>query len=147
MMIAYLGSSAIVKCYVLEPGSGAVAEVYGRVLDGEPTLSFSAWNIGEVLGVLDRYRRWGWLSREDYEMARRRFVSETLRLLRLLKVVPVKTRLLVQAWPVVERYHVYEAGALQVVSARRVGAGELYTGGEQVHEVELKEGINSTYLG
>ena len=30
MTIAYLGSSAIVRRYVLEPGSDAVTEVYGR---------------------------------------------------------------------------------------------------------------------
>jgi len=52
-MVAYLDSSAIVKRYVLEPGSDVVAEVYEGALDGELILSFSAWNIGEVLGVLD----------------------------------------------------------------------------------------------
>ncbi len=44
-----------------------------------------------------------------------------MRLLRLLKIVPVKTGLLIQAWPIIEKYHVYEAA--------------------------LREGINSTYLG
>jgi len=138
-----------VERYVLEPGSDVVAEVYGRALDGELTLSFSAWNIGEVLRVLDRYRRRGWLSEEDYEAARRQFMGETVRLLklRLLKIVPVKTRLLIQAWPIVEKYHVCEADVLQIVSARHVSAGELYTGDKQVHEAALREGIDSTYLG
>ena len=132
------------KRYVLEPGSDVVAEVYGRALDGELILSFSAWNIGEVLGVLDRYRRRGWLSEEDYEAARRQFMGETVR---LLKIVPVKTRLLIQAWSIIEKCHAYEADALQIVSARHVSAGELYAGDKQVHEAALREGINSTYLG
>ncbi len=148
MSVVYLDSSAIVKRYVLEPGSDLVAKVYHKVLNGEVILSFSAWNIGEVLGVLDRYYRRGWLSVEDYEEARYQFIGETVRLLRLklLKIIPVKTRLLIQTWPIIEKYHIYEADALQIVSAKRINAQKLYTGDRQVHEIATREGINSIYL-
>jgi hypothetical protein len=36
-----------------------------KVWLGDLKIAFSFWNIGEVLGVLDRYFRRGWLSRED----------------------------------------------------------------------------------
>lgn len=147
-MIVYLDSSAIVKRYILEPGSKIVSEVYCKALNGELTLAFSVWNIGEVLGVFDKYCRRGWLSREDYEKARYQFIGETIRLLRLriLRIIPVKTRLLIQTWRIIEKYHAYGADALQIVSAKHVGAQELYTGDKQVHEIAVKEGINSTYL-
>jgi hypothetical protein len=32
-----------------------------------PEISFLAWNIGEALGVLDRYYRRKWLSREGHD--------------------------------------------------------------------------------
>jgi len=51
-------------------------------------------------------------------------MGETIRLLRLriLRMVPVKTRLLIQTWHIIEKYHVYEADALQIVSAKHIGA-------------------------
>ena len=149
MIILYLDSSAMVKRYILEPGSETVSEVYYKALNGDLTISFSAWNIGEVLGALDKYHRRRWLSREDYEKARYQFIGETVRLLklRLLKIIPVKTKLLIQTWSLTEKYHIYEADALQVVSAKYVKANKLYTGDKQVQEVATKEGINSIYLG
>jgi predicted nucleic acid-binding protein len=149
LTLVYLDSSAIVKRYVLEPGSNVVSSVYSKALNGDLVLSFSVWNIGEVLGVFDKYYRRGWLSREDYVKARYQFIYETIRLLKLklLKVVSVKTKLIIQALPVIEKYHVYEADALQIVSARYVGAEKLYTGDKRVYEVAAKEGINSVYLG
>jgi len=51
-----------------------------------------------------------------------------------------------QALPYIEKYHVYVAEALQVVTAKHVGAQNLYTGDKQVHEVAVKEGIRSIYL-
>ncbi len=148
MNVVYLDSSAIVKRYVLEPGSDVVSKVYYEALNGEVILSFSAWNVGEVLGVLDKYYRRGWLSVEDYEKAKYQFIGETVRLLRLklLKIIPVKTRLLIQTWPIIEKYHVYEADALQIVSAKRIDVKKLYTGDKQVHEIATREGINSIYL-
>ncbi len=144
----YLDSSAIVKRYISEPGSEEVIEIYRRALNGELSLSFSAWNIGEVLGVFDKYFKRGWLSREDYERARKQFLGETMRLLRLkvLNIVPVKVKLLTLTWPLIEKYHVYEVDALQVVSADFVKAQRLYTGDELVHKLAVKKGLKSVYL-
>ena len=98
--LVYLDSSAIVKQYVEEAGSEKVCELYDSTLAGELTLSFSVWNIGEVLEVLDKYRRRGWLGHGDYAAERTMFIGETVRLLklRLLLLVPVHVRLLASAW-------------------------------------------------
>ncbi len=149
MRVAYLDTSAIIKRYVEEPGSEVVCSTYNKALSGELKLSFSTWNICEAIGVLDKYFRRGWLSENDYRKARYLFIGETLRLLklRLLHLVPVRTKLLMQSLPYIEKYHVYVADALQIVTAKYVKAQNFYTGDKHVHEVALKEGINSTYLG
>jgi len=148
-LIVYLDSSAIVKRYVLETGSDVVGDFYEKVLNGELKVAFSAWNIGEVLGVLDKYFRRGWLGKEDYEMARLQFIGEILKLIRLklVKIIPVRTELLISTWNLVEKYHIYQADALQVVSAKYIGATNFLTGDKLLFEVAVKEGLNSTYLG
>jgi len=148
-MLLYLDTSAIVKRYVKESGSDLISEIYEKALNGDALLSFSAWNIGEVLGVLDKYRRRGWLSDGNYLKARLQFLGETLRFLRLklLKIVPTKTSILIQTWSLIERYHIYEADALQILSAKRIGAEKLYTGDEVLHKVALEEGVESEYVG
>jgi len=125
-----------------------LAGIYNKVLSGEFKLAFSVWNIGEVLGVFDKYFKRKWLSNQDYRRARYLFIGETLRLLklRLLHLVPVRTRLLMQALLYIEKYYLYVADALQVVTAKHVGAQTLYTGGKHVHEVGVKEGIGSVYF-
>lgn len=145
----YLDTSAIVKRYIQEPGSNIVSEVYCKAWNGELIISFSTWNVGEVLGVLNKYYRRGWLETKEYEKAKYQFLGETIRMLKLklIKVVPVRTRLLIKTWPLIEKYHIYEADALQIVSAKHVRAQKLYTGDKQVHEVAVREGVNSIYLG
>ncbi|KYH37367.1 MAG: twitching motility protein PilT [Candidatus Bathyarchaeota archaeon B24] len=148
MTVAYLDSSAIVKRYILEAGSEVIGRLYHKVLSGESVLALSAWNIGEVFGVFAKYLRKGWLSEEEYERARYQFIGEVVRLLRLklLKIVPVKTRLLIRSWSIIEKYHIYEADALQIVSAKYVKADLMYTGDRRLHEIAVKEGVKSLYL-
>ena len=148
-MKAYLDSSAIVKRYALEEGSDIVRKAYLEALNGTATLHFSVWNIGELFGVLDTYHRRKWLGIEDYRVARNMFITETARLLRLgvAKVVPVRSKLLAECWLLVEKYHIYEADALQIVSAKHVGADQLLSGDQRLVEVSRKEEVNAVYLG
>lgn len=106
-------------------------------------------NISEVLGVLDEYRRRGWLSDDNYLKARLQFLGETLRFLRLklLRIVPTKISILIQTWSLIERYQIYEADALQILSAKRMGTEKLYTGDGVLHKVALEEGVESEYVG
>ena len=149
MRLYYLDSSAVVKRYIIEPGSDLINEVYNDALNGDILLSFSIWNIGEVLGVLDRYQRRGWLSHSDYLKARLQFLGETQRLLklRILKITPVRAKLLIQTWSLIEKYQIYEADALQILSAKQIGAEKLYTGDKLIHDAASKEGLKSRYIG
>ena len=148
-MKIYLDSSAIVKRYVLEEGTEKVEDAYFEVLNGAATLHFSVWNVGEVLGAFDAYSRRKWLDVEDYKAVRESFIAETARLIKLgiAKVVPVRSKLLAQSWFLVEKYHIYQADALQIVSAKDIGTDQLLSGDQRLVEASKKEELNATYLG
>ena len=147
--VTYLDSSAIVKRYVKEVGGDYVRQLYLGAYAGEVRLAFSVWNVGEVLGVLDKARRRIMLDNHAYITARRRFLSETRRMAKLgiLVLVPLSKNILVAAWKYIEEYHIYQADAVQLVSAKRVACKEFVTGDKELHEVVLSEGLKSTYLG
>lgn len=147
--VTYLDSSAIVKRYVREAGSEVVRQCYMRAYAGEVMLAFSAWNLGEVLGAFDKARVDKRLGDDDYRTVKARFLLEVRRMLKLgiLTIVPVKLRVLKKCWALVEKYHIYQADAIQVVSATLVNASSFVTGDRRLHEVALAEGLNSTYLG
>ncbi len=147
-MTVYLDTSAIVKRYILEPGSKVVKKVYVNALNGETTLSFSAWNIGEVFGVLDKYLSRGWLDKRGYEVALVSFVKETIRLikLRLTKIIPVRTSLLAETWNLINKYHIYEADAIQITSAKHADSEQFLSGDKKLVEISKAEGLNALYL-
>ena len=148
-MKLYLDSSAIVKRYVLEEGTEKVKDTYLEALSGTASLHFSVWNIGEVLGALHAYYRRKWLESEDYTAARESFIAETTRLIKLgvAKVIPVRSKLLTQSWLFVEKYHIYVADALQIVSAKNLGVDQLLSGDRRLVDVSREEGVDSDYLG
>ena len=148
MRTAYLDSSAIVKLYVEEDDTPQMRKVYERALNAETVLAFSVWNIGETLGALDKYLNRGWLGVEEHRRAKRQFLKDLVRLLRLrlVKLVPLRTGLLIKAWDLVEKHHMYQADALQIVSAKAVNALEFYTGDRKLHNAAVEEGLKSHYL-
>ena len=52
-----------------------------------------------------------------------------------------------QSWALVEKYHIYQADALQIVSAKNLAADQLLSGDQRLVEVSRKEDIIATYLG
>ncbi|WFO74887.1 type II toxin-antitoxin system VapC family toxin [Desulfurococcaceae archaeon MEX13E-LK6-19] len=146
--IVYLDSSAVINRYIKGPGSSTVRELYLKAYAGEATLSFNIWNIGEVLGVLDKARSTGRITDEAYQLARKRFLLETRRLIKLglMTIVLLDIRILSESWRLVEKHHIYEADAIQVASAKYINASHFLTGDKQLHEIAVKEGLNSIYL-
>ena len=145
----YLDSSALLKRYILERGTERVEELYLQALNGEASLHLSTWNIGEALGAFSKYRRRGWLGDEEHGAARQAFIMEMTRLIKLgvAELVPVRSSLLAESWPLVERHDIYQADALQITSARSVDADELVTGDRRLAEVSEAEAVKATYLG
>lgn len=147
-MPVYLDSSAIIKRYVKEPGSEYVRKIYLKAYTGDMVISYSLWNVGEVLGVLDRARRLGRLDEETYAKTRLRFLVETRRMAKLgiAIIVPVKSKLLRDSWRLVEKYHIYQADALQIVTAKLVRSEQFITGDKDLYSVAVEEGLNASYL-
>ncbi len=147
--VVYLDSSAILKRYIREPGSDQVKELYLKAYSGELTLSYSLWNIGEVLGALDKAVSVGRLDGEAYRIARKRFLLETRRMAKigLILVVPLKISILRDSWRLLEKHHIYEADALQIASAKYMGASKFITGDKRLSEIAALENLSSTYLG
>ncbi|MGC8912241.1 MAG: type II toxin-antitoxin system VapC family toxin [Nitrososphaeria archaeon] len=145
MLKVYLESSAIVKRYVSEPGSSAVDHVFDRCLAGEIFIAISAWNIGEVLGVFSTRRRRGWLTEDEFKGTIRSFVSETARLfrLRVLEILPILTSMLVEAWPLTLREHIYEADALQIQTCVYSGSNVFLSADKELVNIASRTGIKA----
>ncbi|MEM0481275.1 MAG: type II toxin-antitoxin system VapC family toxin [Nitrososphaerota archaeon] len=143
--IIYLDTSAIVKRYVEEPGGDVVRSLYRNAYDGEIKLAFSTWNVGEVLGVFDRALMMGRINREDHATARKRFLIELNRLTRLgaLTLIHLKVSILKEAWKLIEKYHIYQADALQITSAKALNAEQIVVSDKKLCELSLREGLNT----
>jgi predicted nucleic acid-binding protein len=146
--VFYLDSSAIVKRYIEEPGSPTIRKLYLKSYSGEAVLAQSIWNIGEVLGAFDRARNLGRISEDQYRVARKRFLLETRRMMRLgsMLIVPIRTGILRESWKLVEKHHIYAADALQIASARHANSTRFLTRDKHLHRVALKENMDSTLL-
>ncbi|MEM3712830.1 MAG: hypothetical protein QXR97_04770 [Thermoproteota archaeon] len=74
--------------------------------------------------------------------------SYHIRLLKLgrLLLIPIRMKILSEGWKLVEKHHIYQADALQVVSAKTVGALQFLTSDEKLHYVAEKENLNSIHV-
>ncbi len=146
--VAYLDSSSLVKRYVEEPGSNLVKEIYLKAYSGELTIAFSSWNMGEVLGAFDKAHSRGILSHKNFLSAKNRFLLETRRLVRLgvLRLIPVRFKLLAGCWELLEKHHIYQADALQITSAKAANATKFFTGDKKICEVANAEGLETVLI-
>ncbi len=136
----------MVKRYSREPGTTAVRALYRSAYVGRATLCTSEWNVGEVLGVLQRKAR---QSRrpEGFTKQKRRLHGEiaTLSQLRVLDVAVVSSRLLRESWPILERRFLYVADALQIATARDQACDVFITGDRDLCDAGRAEGLRSLH--
>jgi len=136
------------KRYLEESGTSEVSNRFKQAYSGETRLSFSVWNVGEVLGALDKAARLQRMSVKEHAVTRLRFLLELQRMVRLkiADAVPLRSRVLLDSWRIIEKYHVYAADALQVAAAKHAMASEFLTGDRRLHEVATSSGLESTCL-
>ncbi len=146
--IVYLDSSAIIKRYFYEPGTSILRHYYLKAYSGEIKLAYSIWNIGEVLGVFDKAKRIGRINQQEYIIAKKRFLGETKRMVKLniTIIIPVIIKVLKEAWKLIEKHHIYIADALQIASAKYINSNEFLTGDKKLYEIASSEGLKSTLL-
>jgi predicted nucleic acid-binding protein len=116
----YLDTSIIVKRYIEEKGSKLVDDVYGHAEVGALKLSFSMWNVGELIGALDQHVSRKVISEMQFRVSIRDFVAETMKLFRLghLNIRSPTAKIFADAWYLVFSSHIYEADAIQIATAK-----------------------------
>jgi len=118
----YLDTSTIVKRYIEEKGSKVVDDVYGRAEVGALGISFSMWNVGELIGALDEHLSRKVISETQFRTSIRDFVAETIKLFRLgyLNVRSPTAEIFADAWRLIFSNHIYEADAIQIATAKNL---------------------------
>ena len=144
--VYFLDTSALVKRYVVEPGSSLVDEVYSNAYRGLVRLALSYWNIAEAAVVLDKYeRRLGLNARRLLSSLLSE--SATLSRLRRLLVVGVSPSILRESVELVLKHHIYVAEALQVASAKSLNSDRSVTGDGDLARVTEAKGVITVYFG
>ena len=139
----YLDTSSLVKRYIGEMGSEVVDSVYDEAEAGKMKISFSIWNIGEAVGVFDRYLVRGLISDVEFKRARDDIVSESLKMCRLeaLSLLPITYLALAASWSLVPKHHIYVADALQISSSKEAGSDLFLGADKRLLDAASAEGI------
>jgi predicted nucleic acid-binding protein len=118
----YLDTSTIVKRYLEEKGSQLVDDIYARTEVGALRISFSMWNVGELIGAVDQHLRRKVISDVQFGTSVRNFIAETIKLFRLghLDLLSPTAKIFVDAWRLILSSHIYEADAIQIATAKNL---------------------------
>jgi uncharacterized protein len=129
---------------VNEPGTPSIDHVFTRAREKRQVgIVFSAWNIGELLGTLDRRHKQNRLSEAEFSSAIRNFSNETLEMVQQgsMRIMPITGKLLTASWQIITREHIYQADALQIASCRDEACDILLSGDRQLLGAAKKQRI------
>ena len=125
-MRVYLDSSAIVKRYIKEIGSDSLDFLYHELEKDSQVeaLIFSSWNLGEVYGAIDTKCQRGDIDEEAMFEVLTLLSQETKKFvaMRKVRIVPLGARIFSKSRELVLKYHIYQADALQLASAKEAQA-------------------------
>jgi len=70
-------------------------------------------------------------------------LSEIIMMLRLglLKIVLLRPSMVTESWRSIEKHDIYEADAIQIVSAKHVRTSEFYTANKKLCDIAGEEGV------
>jgi len=141
----YLDTSTIVKRYIEERGSRLVDHIYSKAEAGELTAVTSLWNIGEVLGVLDKYRSRKLIDDRALLESLKHFLGESLKMIRLesMQILPLTTDIFVQTYALTLKHHIYQADALQVATCGTSNCRLLVSADHLLLTIAQKESLNA----
>ncbi|MEM2998008.1 MAG: type II toxin-antitoxin system VapC family toxin [Thermoproteota archaeon] len=139
-----MDSSVIVKRYLKEVASEVVDVAFDNAEVGKVKLYFSVWNIGETIGVFDKYGKKGFLSEDELKRVLGDFLSETIKLSKLggLYVMPITHAHLTTSWLMVLKHHIYVSDALQIASSKN-NCDVLLSGDERLVRIAHLEGLDA----
>ena len=141
----YLDTSAIVKRYIEEAGSGTVDTLYHEAERGETILCFSEWNLGESAAVFDKYRRTNNLQlkqvlEELMNETREMYVTDEV------EIIPVSSKLIAKSIALVMKHHVYVSEALQMASCREAMSEVLMAADKYLFSVSESKDIQTQLI-
>lgn len=141
----YLDSSALVKRYVKEEGTDIVDGIFKDANLRNAIIYISLWNIGETIGVFDRYDRQKIVKLNE---VLDKFLNEVKRLSSdgLFEIVDINSALIEEAIGYVIRYHIYIADALQIASCKSKNCNRFFTSDRNLNVAAKKEKIESVLL-
>jgi predicted nucleic acid-binding protein len=129
---------------VAEPGTPSVDHVYNRAREKRQVgIVFSSWNIGELLGTLDRRHEQNRLSDAEFSSAIQNFSDETLEMVQQgsIRIMPVTGKLLTASWQIIAREHIYQADALQIASCKDEACDFLLSADHQLLAAAKKQKV------
>ena len=138
----YLDSSTISKRYIIEKGTDTTDFIFDECEIENTKIYFSMWNIGEVLGVFDKYYNSKKISKEIFEETLRKFLVEIQKLnkLKTLKLIPLNSNVISKAIPLIFKYHIYQADAIQI-SSFEISKCEIFISADK-RLVDIMKSIN-----
>ena len=141
----YLDTSTIVKRYIEEKGSNLVDDVYSRAEVGALKLSFSMWNVGELIGALDQHVSRKVISQTQFRVSIRDFVAETIKLFRLghLNIRSPTAKIFADAWSLILSSHIYEADAIQIATAKSLECNLFLSADAELIEVAKQTNLQA----
>ncbi len=128
-----------------EPGTPSVDHVFNRAREKRQVgIVFSAWNIGELLGTLDRRHEQNRLSDAEFSSAIQNFSDETLEMTQRgsIRISPITGKLLTASWGIITKEHIYQADALQIASCKDEACDILLSADHQLLAATKKQKIN-----
>ena len=139
----YLDTSSIVKRYIGERGSLAADHIYAKAEAREHPIVMSLWNIGEVLGVFDRYFSRELITEDALRQSIQHFLAESQKMIRLgsMQILPLSAKILVEAYVHVLKHHIYQADALQIVTAKAAGCELFISADSHLLKIVRDEGL------
>ena len=125
-----------------------IRSYYLKLYSGDTSLCFNIWNFGEVLAVCDRLTRRKILDKSTHKILRERLLSGSMRMHKIerLKIIPLCEKIIEESWAFIEENHIYQAEAIQLVSARNLDAAEFVTGNKNLGEIAKNSGLNTTLV-
>jgi predicted nucleic acid-binding protein len=141
----YLDTSSVVKRYVEETGSRLTDFIYRKAEGRVHHIVISLWNVGEVIGVLDRYHERKLLDEDAVMKALKNFLGESEKMMRLgsLRILPLGVDILTETYALVLRHHIYQADALQIATCKISGSTALLSADKKLLEVARAEGLEA----
>ncbi|QKR00829.1 type II toxin-antitoxin system VapC family toxin [Metallosphaera tengchongensis] len=116
-MSVYLDTSAIIKRYFAEENSDKLNEIFEGAWLGKIKVSFSTYNVGEVVGVVERLKNSWRVDEKVMKDVLDKFFNKILHLLRLgtLTLVPIYTKVIFKSIPILVNTKVGKASPFRAV--------------------------------